>query len=46
LLAFRLLYLVLPLIFALAVVLVFERDRLRSLLPSRGGHPGVVRDLD
>jgi uncharacterized membrane protein YbhN (UPF0104 family) len=46
LLAFRLLYLVLPLIFALAVVLVFERDRLRSLLPSRGGHPGVVSDLD
>jgi uncharacterized membrane protein YbhN (UPF0104 family) len=46
LLVFRLLYLILPLIFALIVVLVFERDRLRSLLLSRGGHPNAVGDHD
>ncbi len=46
LLAFRLLYLILPLIFAVAVVIVFERDRLRSLLPSRGGPPHAVGDHD
>ena len=46
LLAFRLLYLILPLIFALAVVVGFERDRLRSLLPPRGGHPHAVGDHD
>ncbi len=46
LLVFRLLYLILPLIFALFVVLVFERDRLRSLLPLRGGHPRAIGDHD
>jgi len=46
LLAFRLLYLILPLIFALGVVVGFERDRMRSLLPLGGGHPDAVRDHD
>ena len=46
LLVFRLLYLILPLMFALVVVLVFERDRLRSILSSKGGHPHAVGDHD
>jgi uncharacterized membrane protein YbhN (UPF0104 family) len=46
LLVFRLLYLVLPLIFALGVVLVFERHRWRSLMPIRGGRPHAVGDHD
>ena len=46
LLVFRLLYLILPLAFALAVVLIFERERLRSFLPQRGGHPRAVGDHD
>ena len=33
LLVFRLLYLIVPLVFSLAVVLVFERRRWRSLVP-------------
>ncbi len=46
LLVFRLLYLILPLMFALVVVLVFERDRLRSILSPKGGHPDAVGDHD
>jgi glycosyltransferase 2 family protein len=46
LLVFRLLYLILPLMFALVVVLAFERERWRVLLPSRGGHPRAVGDHD
>jgi glycosyltransferase 2 family protein len=46
LLVFRLLYLILPLMFALVVVLAFERERWRALLPSRGGHPRAVSNHD
>lgn len=46
LLVFRLLYLILPFVFALGVVLVFERDRWRALAPLRGGHTHVVGDHD
>ena len=46
LLVFRLLYLILPLIFALAVVLVFERDRWRALVRLRGGLPHAIGDRD
>jgi len=46
LLVFRLLYLILPFMFALIVVLAFERDRWRALLPTRGGHPRAVGDHD
>jgi len=38
LLVFRLLYLILPLIFSLVVVVMFERGRIGALLsPRRGG---------
>ena len=42
LLVFRLLYLIIPLVFSLAVVLVFERRRWRSLVPlgARRAHAG------
>ena len=46
LLVFRLLYLILPFIFALGVVLVFERDRWRALMHFRGGRPRAVGDHD
>jgi uncharacterized membrane protein YbhN (UPF0104 family) len=47
LLVFRLLYLILPLIFALGVVFVFERDRWRALMHTgRGGRPHAVGDHD
>jgi glycosyltransferase 2 family protein len=46
LLVFRLLYLVLPFIFALGVVLVFEKDRWRELVNLRGGRPRAVGDHD
>jgi glycosyltransferase 2 family protein len=46
LLVFRLLYLVLPFIFALGVVLLFEQDRWRELVHFRGGRPRAVGDHD
>jgi glycosyltransferase 2 family protein len=46
LLVFRLLYLILPLIFALGVVLVFERHRWRELVLFKGTHPHAVGDHD
>ncbi len=46
LLVFRLLYLILPFVFALGVVLVFERDRWRALMHFRGGRPHAVGDHD
>jgi len=46
LLVFRLLYLILPFIFALGVVLAFERGRWRALMPIRGGRPHAVGDHD
>ena len=46
LLVFRLLYLILPFIFALGVVLVFEKDRWRALLHFKGGRPHAVGDHD
>ncbi len=46
LLVFRLLYLVLPFVFALAVVLAFERDRWRSLAPLKGDRSHAVRHHD
>jgi len=46
LLVFRLLYLILPLIFALGVVLMFERRRWQSLAPLGGKHPHAVGDHD
>ncbi len=46
LLVFRLLYLIVPFIFALGVVLVFERDRWRALTRFRGGRPRAVGDHD
>ena len=46
LLVFRLLYLIVPFVFALGVVLVFERDRWRTLARFRGGRPRAVGDRD
>jgi glycosyltransferase 2 family protein len=46
LLVFRLLYLILPLIFALGIVLVFERDRWRAMMHFGGGRPRAVGDRD
>jgi glycosyltransferase 2 family protein len=46
LLVFRLLYLILPLVFALGVVLVFERDRWRALVHFGGGRPHAIGDHD
>jgi glycosyltransferase 2 family protein len=46
LLVFRLLYLILPFVFALGVILVFERDRWRALAPLRGGGSHAVSDHD
>ena len=46
LLVFRLLYLILPLIFALGVILVFERDRWRALMHFKGGRPRAIGDRD
>ena len=46
LLVFRLLYLILPFIFALGVILVFERDRWRELMHFGGGRPHAVGDHD
>jgi uncharacterized membrane protein YbhN (UPF0104 family) len=37
LLVFRLLYLILPLLFSLVVVVVFERERIGELVRARGG---------
>ena len=46
LLVFRLLYLILPLIFALIVVLDYERKRWRAPLPMRGVDPDGPGNLD
>ena len=46
LLVFRLLYLILPLVFALGVVLVFERDRWRALVRLKGVRPHAFGDRD
>jgi glycosyltransferase 2 family protein len=46
LLVFRLLYLILPFVFALGVVLVFEQDRWRALMRFKGGRPHAVGDRD
>ena len=47
LLVFRLLYLIVPFVFALGVVLVFEQDRWRRALTQlRGGRPRAVGDRD
>ena len=46
LLVFRLLYLILPLIFALVVVLDYERKRWRTPAATRGGNPDALGDLD
>jgi glycosyltransferase 2 family protein len=46
LLVFRLLYLILPFLFALGVVLVFEQDRWRALMHFKGGRPHAVGDHD
>ena len=47
LLVFRLLYLILPLVFALGVVVVFERDRWRDARANlRGRRNHAVRDHD
>jgi glycosyltransferase 2 family protein len=46
LLVFRLLYLILPFMFALGVVLVFERHRWRALVPFKGNPPHAVSDHD
>ena len=46
LLVFRLLYLILPFVFALGVVLVFERDRWRALAPFGGDRSHAVGDHD
>ena len=46
LLVFRLLYLVLPFVFALGVVLVFERDSWRAVTPQTGDSSHVIRDHD
>jgi uncharacterized membrane protein YbhN (UPF0104 family) len=39
LLVFRLLYLVLPLVFSLVVVVLFERERISALLRAEPGKP-------
>jgi len=44
LLVFRLLYLIVPLLFSLAVVLVFERGRWRALVPSGATAAHAVDD--
>ena len=46
LLVFRLLYLILPLIFALGVVLTFERRRWRAPASMTGAPPHAVADRD
>ena len=46
LLVFRLLYLILPFIFALGVVLTFERHRWRALVPIQGDRHHAVGDHD
>ncbi len=46
LLVFRLLYLILPLVFALGVVLAFEQDRWRALMRFKGGRSRAVGDHD
>jgi hypothetical protein len=46
LLVFRLLYLILPLMFALIVVADHERKRWRRRVAARGGSPDGVGDLD
>ena len=46
LLVFRLLYLILPLIFALIVVLDYERKRWRAPLPTRGVDPDGPGNFD
>ncbi len=46
LLVFRLLYLILPLIFALIVVLDYERKHWRAPLARRGANPNALDDLD
>ena len=46
LLVFRLLYLILPLVFALGVVLAFERDRWRALVRLKGVRPHAFGDRD
>ena len=46
LLVFRLLYLILPLIFALIVVLDYERKRWRAPVAMRGADPDGLGDLD
>ena len=46
LLVFRLLYLVLPFIFALGVVLAFEQERWRALIRFKGGRPRAISDPD
>src|SRR5271165_4837939 len=46
LLAFRLLYLILPLVFSLAVVLVFERHRWRLLVPLGAKRAHARKDQD
>ena len=46
LLVFRLLYLILPLMFAIEVVLGFERHRWRALVPLAGDASHAVGDHD
>jgi glycosyltransferase 2 family protein len=46
LLVFRLLYLILPLVFALVVVLDYERKRWRAPAATRGVHPDGLGNLD
>ncbi len=46
LLVFRLLYRILPLIFALVVVLDYERKRWRTPPATKGAHPDALGDLD
>lgn len=46
LLVFRLLYLILPLVFAVGVVLAFERHRWRALKPLRGDRSHAIGDHD
>ncbi len=46
LLVFRLLYLIIPFVFALGVVLVFERHRWRALMHLKGDRPHALGDHD
>ena len=46
LLVFRLLYLIIPFVFALGVVLVFERHRWRALMHLKGDRPHAIDDHD